>query len=79
MIENLKGTFDKQKKVFQIEMPNGKKIEIVSSGMFDTERELLGWANHKGGNVLGYLDGSQNHQYILIYEKEMYDVEVENA
>jgi len=73
----LKAKFDEQRKTFSIEMAKNQSIEIESSGMFDTERELMAWAEKKGGKVLGYLDGSEKHQYLLVYGRDLYDVEVE--
>ena len=77
MLETLKGKYIEERKIFEIEMKN-ETIEIASSGLFDTERELLGWALEKGGKALGYLDGSEKHQYVLVYGGHVYDVEVEN-
>lgn len=72
----LKAKFIEEKKVFEIEMTKGQSIEIESSGLFDTERELMAWAEKKNGVVLGYLDGSEKHQYLLVYGRDLYDVEV---
>lgn len=73
----LKAKFDSKKKVFKIQMSKDKVIEIASSGMFDTERELLSWASQNKGRTLGFLDGSQKHQYLLVYDGKLYDVETE--
>ena len=73
----LKAKFLAGKKLFEVQMCNGQTVSMTSSGLFDTERELLKWALSNGGNALGYLDGSQRHQYLLVYGGELYDVEVD--
>lgn len=73
----LNGKFVEEKKMFEIEMTKNEKIEIESSGLFDTERELMAWASRNKGKALGYLDGSEKHQYLLVYDGNLYDVEVE--
>lgn len=74
MATALRGKFIEEKRVFEIEMTKGQVLEIESSGLFDTERELREWAKKNNGLALGYIDGSESHQYILIYGPDMYDV-----
>ena len=77
MTEVLKAKFIKEEKIFEIEMTKNESIKIESSGLFDTEREILDWASQHAGKALGYLDGSEKHQYVLVYGMDIYDVEVD--
>ena len=76
MATTLKAKFMEEKKVFEIEMTKDQTIEIASSGLFDTERELMAWAEKNDGKALGYYEDMPKHQYLLVYGKDLYDVEV---
>lgn len=79
MSKVLKAKYSEEKKVFEIQMPNGELLEVGSSGLFDNDRELMAWAHQNGGKTLGYIDGSEKNEYVLVYGGKSYAVEAENV